>query len=945
MRVTLAHETGHPRLSARGSSRAQTRQRDSQLGKVAVLISVFIVAGLTTGSIFALAAIGLVLTYKTSGIFNFAHGSLASLSAFTFYYLRQERGWPWSAAAAVSVIVGGVSIGLLLEYVTRRLASASLSMRVLSTTGILLVVQGGILLVFSPGSERRVQPFLPTASFDVAGVPVTAAQIITFGIGIVLVGALTLFLTMTRTGIAMRGVVEDPTLLDLTGISPVQIRRRAWVIGSMLAAVSGVLLAPLVTLDATTLTFLVVTAFGAAAIGRFTSLPLTFIGGLAIGVGQALLQKYIVSSTGVAGGLAASLPFLVLFVLLIAAPRLPQLSVGTVRSSRSDNWTAPTSARIGGAMLLLLMLLLVPQFVGMHLLDWTRFLAYGILFLSLGLLVRTSGQVSLGHVGFMAVGVTAFAHANERGWPWLVALGFAALIAAPIGAILAIPAIRFPGLYLTLATLGFGLALQQMFYSQSYMFGSGFGLPVARPSWSWLNAQSDRNYYYLVLTIAVVAVLLVVGIERSRLGRLLRAISDSPTGLRASGASINVSRVLVFCISASLASVAGALDGGTTGVVGGDGYPPFVSLQLLVLVLISFGRTPWFAVIAAAGQILIPAYISSSNPDVTSTLTLVFGLSAIALSIAPPEARGIPAPIRRVLDRIRADKTHVERSPVGNEGVASRSAQVSEGGSGLAIEHLSVRYGGAIAADGVNVRASLGKITGLIGPNGAGKSTVFNACSGIVGAASGTVSLNGKDLRRLGQPARARGGLGRTFQQTELFGSLTVAQNVELGAEAQFAGWNPVSHLLTSRRQRHEMRERAAEAMTLCGVAELSGRTVGSLSTGQRRLVELARCLAGTYEVLLLDEPSSGLDRVETERFGKVLEAIVAQRKVGILLVEHDMALINKLCDYVYVIDFGKPIFDGTVAEIRDSPIVRHAYLGGALPDLEDGLQAQGVRG
>jgi ABC-type branched-subunit amino acid transport system ATPase component len=162
----------------------------------------------------------------------------------------------------------------------------------------------------------------------------------------------------------------------------------------------------------------------------------------------------------------------------------------------------------------------------------------------------------------------------------------------------------------------------------------------------------------------------------------------------------------------------------------------------------------------------------------------------------------------------------------------------------------------------------------------------------------------------------------------ELFDSLTVRENVALGAEAVNAGPNALRHLLSSPRTKRFVQQRTNEAIRQCDLVELTERTVGSLSTGQRRLVELARCLAGPSHLLLLDEPSSGLDRTETARFGEIIERAVDERGIGILLVEHDMALVSDVCDYIYVLDFGKPIFEGTPQAVMAAPQVRAAYLG-----------------
>jgi ABC-type branched-subunit amino acid transport system ATPase component len=247
---------------------------------------------------------------------------------------------------------------------------------------------------------------------------------------------------------------------------------------------------------------------------------------------------------------------------------------------------------------------------------------------------------------------------------------------------------------------------------------------------------------------------------------------------------------------------------------------------------------------------------------------------------------------------------------------------------GLAVSGLTVRFGGLVAVDAVDLHAPCGRITGLIGPNGAGKTTTFNACTGLLRPTSGSISLDGTDVTRFPTQRRSQIGLGRTFQRMELFESLTVRDNVSIGREALLAGSKPWNHVWCSRRARVDIETSTQEALEQCGIVDLAEEPVGSLSTGARRLVELARSLAGTGRLLLLDEPSSGIDHRETERFGATLLRLVADRGAGILLVEHDMDLVMRVCDYIYVLDFGRLLFEGTPVEVRTSEIVRHAYLG-----------------
>ncbi len=248
--------------------------------------------------------------------------------------------------------------------------------------------------------------------------------------------------------------------------------------------------------------------------------------------------------------------------------------------------------------------------------------------------------------------------------------------------------------------------------------------------------------------------------------------------------------------------------------------------------------------------------------------------------------------------------------------------------SGLEVERLRIAYGGNVAVADATFGAPLGRVTGLIGPNGAGKTTTFNAVNGLLRPVSGTVQLFGRDVTRESAAARARAGLGRTFQQVQVCANLTVRENVALGAEVRLIGRNPVRQFLAGAGQQREVRRRTEEALAACGISGLADTRAALLSTGQRRLLELARVLAGEFRLLLLDEPSSGLDESETERFGQILRQAVDERGIGILIVEHDMPLVMSICDHIHVLDFGQMIFAGTPTETQASEVVRRAYLG-----------------
>jgi ABC-type branched-subunit amino acid transport system ATPase component/branched-subunit amino acid ABC-type transport system permease component len=886
----------------------------------------FIVSGVATGSIYGLAGAGLVLTYKTSGIFNFGYGALATAAAYLFYFLHVDHGWDWKLAFVVVVFGLGPLMGLGMERIARRLSLQSTASKIVGTVGLILVVQG--LASVKYGSDTvRVAHYLPkaTESFKLFGVNVLYAQLWVTLVGVVVVLGLYALFRWSRTGIAMRAVVDDPDLVAMQSTSPTRIRLTSWIIGSMFAALSGVLVLPFIGLDAIALTFLVVQAFGAAAIGAFSSIPLTFLGGLLIGVAADLSKKYVLDVTWLSG-LPDSLPFIVLFTALLVLPRRKLVPPSSVEQRPALQWRAPGNVRLVVAVVVLALLAAVPQVVGSDkLVYFTIGLTLMVMVLSLGLLVRTSGQVSLCHAAFGAIGAVAFSQfAVDHGMPWFLALLLGSLVVVPVGALVAIPAIRLSGLFLALATFGFGIMVQQLLYARGFMFTAlTDGRKMPRPS----IATTDEAYYYLVLAFVVVTGIVMVAIHRSRLGRVLRGMSNAPVAVTTLGLNTNTTRVIVFCVSSFFAGMAGVLYGSSVhfAVSGDSHFVAFYSLILLAILALSPFAEPWYALFAGVTAV-IPAYLTGAN--VTNWMNFLFGFFAVTVALRGGHP-AMPATLQTFFGRFGRRRAQLpQRAPVRAPVPVGSVAQHADDTSGLRVDKLRVQFGGVTAVDSLSFDAPLGRITGLIGPNGAGKTTTFDAIGGLNRRVSGRVVLHGKDVTALGPAARGRLGIGRTFQRMQLGDSLTVAENVALGRESSQAGGHVMSQVAAPPHEREQAEHAAVAAMALCGITNLSEVQAGALSTGQRRLVELARCLAGPFDVLLLDEPSSGLDHDETAAFDAVLQRVVEERGCGILLVEHDMSLVMNVCSYIYVLDFGKLIFEGEPAAIASSPVVQAAYLG-----------------
>lgn len=888
----------------------------------------FIVAGLVTGSVLGLAGTGLVLTYKTSGIFNIGHGAIAAAAAFVFYWLHIDHELSWWLAGFIAVFVFGPLFGLVLSAVSLKLSNQRPALKVVATVGIVLLVQG-LATVKYGFNALRPPPFLPEAAeiVRIGGVNITYAQLTIMAISLVAVALLYYFFRVSRTGLAMRAVVNDPDLVALHGTSPQAVQRLSWSIGASLAAMSGVLIAPTMGIDSVTMTFLVVQAFGAAAVGAFSNIPLTYVGALAVGVVSNVITKFSLDAPALRG-LNTALPFILLLVALMVIPKRKLDLPSRSEQPPKIPYQGPTSTRLVAGGLVLVFLLIAPTLFSGQLTYLTVGLTQAIVLFSLGLLVRTAGMVSLCQAVFAAIGAVTFAQVAEAwGLPWLVGVLLSALIVVPVAAVLALPAIRLQGLFLALATLGFGLSMEGWGYQQGWFFGTtGTGRPMPRPG----GMDSAERWYYVVLAFFVVAALLMVAIHTSRLGRTLRGLSEAPLAVRTLGLNTNLLKLIVFCIAGYFAGIGGILYGSTVNyvVLGDQYYAAYYSLVLVATLALMPFREPWYAVMAVIAA-LIPAFWHS--PNAQPWLNVVFGFFAILIA-TQGGSDTLPQKARDWIDRRFARKQ--DTGPL--VAVESDPWTMPSNASGLEIRDLTIRYGGRTAVDQVGLKAPVGQITGLIGPNGAGKTTLFNAASGLLTPATGSVRLQGRDVTGLNAAARGRRGLGRTFQLMQLADSLTVSQNVALGVESGLAGSNLRGQILATRSERRETLEAAEYAMELCGISELRNVNAGQLSTGQRRLVELARCLGGPFDTLLLDEPSSGLDPMETEKFGETLTRVVQTRGCGILLVEHDMALVLRICADIYVLDFGKLLFHGTSEEVRTSPIVQAAYLGSETETRDD---------
>jgi branched-subunit amino acid ABC-type transport system permease component len=612
----------------------------------------FVVVGVAAGSVYGLAGLGLTLTYTTTGIFNFAHGALAAAAAFAFFTVHVEWGWPWPVALAIAVTGVGLMGGLLVERLARSLSIADAATAVVATVALLLAVQGLVQWRYGTAA-RQLAPFLSGTAVHLGGVAVTRQQAATVLVGAAAAVGVLAFLRFSRLGVQMRAVVGNPDLLALAGTDPAPVRTAAWIIGSGFAALSGVLIAPFLGLEAGLLTLLVVQAFGAVAIGRFRSLPLTYLGGVALGVAANILTKEFAGRPALAG-LPSSLPFIVLVVALVLWPPrvVGRADAAPVGGSERVTRPRPASLRLGAIGVGMAALIALPHLVGPKLPSYTAAAALVVTFVSLALLVRGSGQISLCHAAFGAVGATAFSHfasSSGLGLPWFVALLLAGAAAIPIGALVAIPAVRLSGVYLALATFGFAILMERVAYPTGVMFGATGSRHAPRPSF----AGGDTALFYVTVAVAAAACLLVMAVTRTRLGRLLRGLAESPTALTTNGLSTNVTRLAAFAASAFLAGIAGALLAAGAGNVNGRSFASFNSLLYLVVLAVAGRRLVPSAVMAAGLLAVAPAYV----PDaLVAHQALLFGVVTVVLLVV--QGMAIRPRTSRVAERLAGSPVH-----------------------------------------------------------------------------------------------------------------------------------------------------------------------------------------------------------------------------------------------------------------------------------------------
>jgi branched-chain amino acid transport system permease protein len=580
-------------------------------------------------------------------------------------------------------------------------------------------------------------------------------------------------------------------------------------------------------------------------------------------------------------------------------------------------------------------------------------LIYGLAAIGLSLLMGLAGQVSLGHAAFFAVG--AYTHAillTRYSVPGLAAAVVAVVAAMLVALLVGLPLLRLRGHFLALATLGLGIIVSVVVRELELTGGTSgiFGIP--KPEFNARVYDSPQEFFWLLVPFVVVGLMLARNLVRSRTGRALSAVNDSEVAAECLGVDTFGLRLRVFVLSAGYAGLAGVFYAYWLAVVSPEASGFELSVQFLLMVVLGGLSTVWGAVTGAVAVQALDEGMRSVVPRVvpgaSGEVQLVgFGVVLVLLVVLLPgglaqlwamlttRLRGASGRAGRTsgdVPAVAVDAHHVT-SPDDVPAVSSL-ADVLAGGDVpergtvvLSVRSLSKRYGGVTAVDHVDLDVHAGEILALIGPNGAGKTTCFNMVSGVLAPTDGTVEVRGRHVAGRRPHVVASLGATRTFQNLQVFGSSTVLGNVKVARHLRSSSGVLRGMLALAGREERDVERAALAAVVALGLGADADRPVKDLPFGRQRQVEVARALALSPMLLLLDEPMAGLSGTERDELSALLRS-TREAGVAVVLVEHDVDAVMALADRVAVLDDGRLIALGPPAQVRHDPAVVAAYLG-----------------
>jgi ABC-type branched-subunit amino acid transport system ATPase component/ABC-type branched-subunit amino acid transport system permease subunit len=917
--------------------------------------------GLIEGLSIGLLSLGIVLIYRTSRVINFAVGSIGALAATMLALLVSNYGWNyWFALAAA--LATGVAFAAFVELtVITRLFTAPRVILLVATIGIAQLADLFRNALPDLGIQLGARYPLPfNGEWTVAGVRITSAEIIVLIAVPLIATGVSLLLGRTRVGKTVQAAASNADKARLSGINPKLVSTFVWTLSGLLAALTTVMLAGtkgqlvgLETLGPATLT----RVLAAALIGSLVSFPRALTGGVVIGVLEALLRFNYPAQ----GGRIEALLFVGIAVSVWVITRrrrsAPQESfsfaprVRPVPTALRQRWwvhnLTPLMALVGLAIAALLPLAITlpsRQFL------WTEMLLTATLALSLVVLTGWTGQLSLGQATFAGIGALGTA-ALVRGAtlgvgvgdasfdidlpeiPFLAATIIMTAVCVCVALVIGLGALRVRGLMLAIVTLGFALAAQQYLWRTNFFSdGNATSVPLPRGSVGPFDLSSQRSYYWFSLALLALVVLLIARLRRSGIGRIIIAVRDNPDSAAAYTVSPTRAKLIGFGLAGGIAGFAGSALGGLFVTISfNDLFDVDASFTAVSVAVIGGIGSIAGPILGALWVVGLPALWPNNDliPLLTSSVGLLILLMYFPGGLVQIGINARDALLTALARRASDDGPTARPSASAIATTTDRTGTRNADGSVLATDNLQVRFGARVAISAVNIVAMPGETIGLIGTNGAGKSTLLNAIGGYV-PASGRVHLLGRDVSSLSAAQRARVGIGRSFQTASLFPDLTVRETVQVATEARYRTGLPATAMFLPRgfARGRQQRALADDIIGYLGLGRYADHFISDLSTGTRRIVELAGLIAIDQPVLCLDEPTAGVAQREAEAFGPLINQIKTELNATVIVIEHDMPLIMTISDRIYCMEAGQVIAEGEPEAVRADPTVIASYLG-----------------
>lgn len=548
---------------------------------------------------------------------------------------------------------------------------------------------------------------------------------------------------------------------------------------------------------------------------------------------------------------------------------------------------------------------------------------YVIIAVGYNLAASFCGVTHFAAASMYGAGAYASAIAIARfGLPFAGGVAAGILAAGVVSLIISIPAFKVKGFYLTLVSMGVLEIVQRVLIEWQPITGGSVGFYL--PGWTIFGVSLDlKGRYYFILGVMVLVLLFQRNLIKSQWGRDFKSIRDNEIAAGGIGVNYRICRVLGFLLSAAVSGIAGALYASFSGYLSPDSFGFSFTVLVLLMVIVGGSGTLSGPVVGAAIATIIPEFFNSS-PDLKQ---IIYGLLLIVLTQVLPG--GVVGAVKKRFRQIDDTPYITFESTDAPFELNTFPAASGSGEYILETRGLTRQFGGLTAVGDLDISIRRGSIHSLIGPNGAGKTTTVNMITGIDHPTSGTILFNGEDISRTNTWDLVRKGISRTYQHVRLFQGISVIENVVMGTRLTHR-YNLAAAIFRTPKMRREERLAFQEAMhylQMIGLADKLNEDPASMSSGQQKLLELARALVMKPELLVLDEPCAGLTETETQEFADLIRTI-RNAGISVLLIEHHMSLVMDISDFITVLDYGRKIAEGTPAEISNNPVVQKAYLG-----------------